>query len=178
MTALPAPCEVPGTSLMLRPWRLDDVPQLEVIAGDPEISRWNPVLKPSALQWCTRRMDWSEGDQASWAVVRPTDPSVVAGAVSLHHLDLDQECSELGYWVAPDHRGAGVAKGAATLAAGFGFEVLGLRRVFLFHAIENKGSCAVAEAAGFRYEGTHRQSYRFGDDVWHDEHSHARLSSD
>jgi RimJ/RimL family protein N-acetyltransferase len=52
------------------------------------------------------------------------------------------------------------------------------RRLELFHAVENTGSCRVANAARFRLEGTLRQSHRYSDGVWHDEHLHARLRSD
>ena len=39
-------------------------------------------------------------------------------------------------------------------------------------------SCRVAEIAGFGLEGRLRQSYRYPDGVYHDEHLHARLASD
>ena len=70
---------------------------------------------------------------------------------------------------------AGAALRAATA---FAFTELDLLRVELFHAVENLGSCRTVEAAGYRLEGVHRESYRYGDGVWHDEHSHARLRSD
>lgn len=171
-------CEVVGDGLLLRPWTTADVPQLDVIAADPEIVRWNPITKPTVEQWVLLRADWSDGSHASWAIVSPADPATVQGAVSLHHIDLAQANSELGYWIAPSHRGARLAARAGRAAAHFGFEALALRRVHLFHAIENEASCRVAVQAGFRYEGTHRQSYRFGDGQWHDEHSHARLNDD
>ena len=51
-------------------------------------------------------------------------------------------------------------------------------RLELFHAVENAGSCRVAESAGLRLEGVHRSSYRYGDGLLHDEHCHARLADD
>ena len=36
----------------------------------------------------------------------------------------------------------------------------------------------VGEAAGFVQEGTLRQSYRYADGAYHDEHLHALLSTD
>jgi len=44
--------------------------------------------------------------------------------------------------------------------------------------VENGGSCAVALAAGFRHEGTLRESYRYADGVHHDEHLHGLLARD
>ena len=45
-------------------------------------------------------------------------------------------------------------------------------------AVENEASHRLAERVGYRQEGVHRQSYRTGDGVLRDEHSHARLASD
>ena len=39
-------------------------------------------------------------------------------------------------------------------------------------------TCRVATAAGFALEGVARQSYRYPDGLFHDEHLHARLASD
>jgi RimJ/RimL family protein N-acetyltransferase len=63
-------------------------------------------------------------------------------------------------------------------ASRFAFDELGLHRVYLYHAVENPGSCGVARAAGFVQEGTLRQSYRYADGAYHDEHLHALLSTD
>ena len=71
-----------------------------------------------------------------------------------------------------------MAAAAVRTAARFAFEVLGLQRVELFHAVDNPASCRVATKAGFALEGTHRSSFRYGDGRLHDEHSHARLAAD
>jgi len=60
-------------------------------------------------------------------------------------------------------------------ATTFAFRELALRRVVLFHAVDNDGSCGVAGRTGYVPEGVHRQAHRYGDGRWHDEHSHARL---
>jgi RimJ/RimL family protein N-acetyltransferase len=60
----------------------------------------------------------------------------------------------------------------------FCFARVGLRRLQLFHAVDNPASCATARSAGFRLEGTLRQGYRYHDGVIRDEHLHARLASD
>lgn len=172
------PCDVLGDGLLLRPHAPADVAQLEVIALDPEIARWNPITEPSVAEWSANRLDWGKGDHASWIIASASDRSTVRGAISLHHIDLAQLNGELGYWVAPDHRGAGLGGQAARTVARWGFDVLGLRRIQLFHSLGNEASCRVATAAGFRYEGTHRQSFRRGDGPFQDEHCHAKISDD
>jgi RimJ/RimL family protein N-acetyltransferase len=168
---------VRGGSIVLRAFTPADAPLVDVVAADPSTQQWNPI-GGSGLQWCAARADWSEGNHASWAVADPADPATLLGSVSLHKIDLDQRDCEIGFWVLPVHRGRGFAAAAVRAATAFAFADLDLRRVYMFHAAENEGSCRTAQVAGFRLEGVHRESYRYGDGIWHDEHSHARLRSD
>ena len=62
--------------------------------------------------------------------------------------------------------------------AGPAFEVLGLHRLSLYHAVDNQASCGVALRAGFQLEGLLRQGYRYGDGNYHDEHVHGLLAAD
>jgi len=171
------PCEVGDADVVLRPTTQADRQQVLASASDPDIARWNP-LTPTPEDWFDRRLDWSSSDHASWVIASRDDPATVLGATSLHHVDFDQLNSEVGYWIVAEFRGRGLGTRALTLASRFGFEQLGMRRIHLFHAVGNIASCRVATRAGFLLEGTHRESYRFGDGVWHDEHCHARLSTD
>jgi RimJ/RimL family protein N-acetyltransferase len=108
----------------------------------------------------------------------PTDDDRLLGTVSVFHVDRDQRDAELGYRVVPAERGRGVATAALDAAARWAFDEHDLRRLELFHAAVNVASCTVAERAGFRQEGHLRESYRYGDGTWYDEHLHARLRSD
>jgi RimJ/RimL family protein N-acetyltransferase len=172
------PIEVPAEGLLLRPWLPTDADQVEAVTSDPSLVRWNPIAAQSASEWIANRADWTNGEHASWAAVDPAERDTVLGSVSLFKIDDYQQMAEVGYWVTPEHRGRGVATRGVQGATHFAFAELGLRRVVLFHAVDNPGSCAVATRAGFAQEGAHRQSYRYGDGEWHDEHSHARLRSD
>ena len=155
-------------------WRLAKRPLSA--AGEISAIYAGATTLAAARQWCARRADWTDGGHASW-LVKDTAGTLV-GQVSLFHLDADQLSCEAGYWVVPGARRRGVATAALQAAARFGFGALGLHRVELFHAVQNVGSCRTALTAGFRLEGTHRASYRYGDGRHHDEHSHARLATD
>ncbi len=179
------PVSLPAGDLLLRPWAARDAPDVVAAAADPAIALWNPLgLDPArgeraaAEDWIRNRADWSDLQHASWAVAEAADPGRAVGSVSLFRIDPVQRCCQVGYWVAPQWRGRGVATAALRAATGFAFERLGLHRVELFHAVDNPASCRVALAAGFQQEGLHRQSYRYGDGRYHDEHGHARLAGD
>jgi RimJ/RimL family protein N-acetyltransferase len=169
---------IEAPELVLRAFAATDVPDLLAAFADEEIARWNPgpAGPAAAAEFVTSRNDWSDGQHASWAVADLSDRLI--GSVSLHKIDHDQRDAELGYWIAPWARRRGNAVRATSLATHFGFTVLGLHRVHLYHAVENPASCAVAAAAGFAHEGTLRQSYRYPDGEYRDEHLHARLSTD
>lgn len=75
-------------------------------------------------------------------------------------------------------RGRGVATRAVRAATGLAFGRLGLHRLYLYHAVDNRGSCSIASAAGFRHEGTLRQSYRYAGGAYHNEHLRALLAAE
>ncbi len=176
------PCEqlvrVHAPGVLLREYRPEDAHDLLAAFADQEIARWNPGPPglEAAAEFTARRNDWSETDHASWAVADPTGRLV--GSVSVHKIDPEQADAEVGYWVAPWARGQGYATRSVVAASRFAFAQLGLHRLYLFHAVDNRDSCAVARAAGFAHEGTLRESFRYPDGRYYDEHLHARLSGD
>lgn len=170
-----------GDGLLLRTFTDGDIPALLNAFSDPDIRGYNPG--PTAedgtagvVDWLRHRNDWSAGGHASWAV-GARDGELV-GSISLFDISDVQKLAEVGYWVVPSARGRGVATRALRCAVEFAFASLGLHRVYLHHAVANTASCRVAVAAGFLLEGTLRQSWRYGDGLFHDEHIHGRLADD
>ncbi len=82
----------------------------------------------------------------------------LAGWVSLEVTSRQNTLGSVGYTVAPDHRGRGIALEALkdVVALAFDPEVLALERLEANVAIENIASQRVLEAAGFRREGLAR----------------------
>jgi RimJ/RimL family protein N-acetyltransferase len=64
--------------------------------------------------------------------------------------------AEIGYWVARETRGRGVASRAVVLLGGWLFEALGLARLQTHTETDNVASQRVAERAGFTREGVLR----------------------
>lgn len=168
--------DAPG--VVLRAFAPGDAADLLAAFAEDEIARWNPgPSRPdAAAEFMASRNDWSQGAHASWAVADASDRLV--GSVSVHKVDPDQADAEIGYWVAPWARRQGYATRAVIAASRVAFGRLGLHRLYLFHAVDNPGSCGVARAAGFRHEGTLRESFRYPDGAYHDEHLHALLAAD
>ncbi|GAB4101272.1 GNAT family N-acetyltransferase [Micromonospora taraxaci] len=172
--------QLTAEDLLLRPWRDEDAPAVREALRDPAIAQWNPqgggpIDDEIALSWVRRRADWSAGDHASMAVTSAVDGGLL-GSVSLHRIH-DGDAS-IGYWTVPAARGRQVAGRAVLRLTDWAFVDLGLHRVELCHAVANPASCRVADRAGYRAEGTLRESYRYGDGRRYDEHLHARLATD
>lgn len=172
------PVEIRTPELVLRAFAVSDVPDLVAAFADEQIRRWNSgsLGTEGAEAFITARNDWSDGRHASWALAEPGGRLI--GSVSVHKIDPDQRDAEIGYWIVPWARRRGHAARAVRAATDFAFAHLDMHRVQLFHATENVASCGVALAAGFPREGTLRQSFRYADGRYHDEHLHARLKDD
>jgi RimJ/RimL family protein N-acetyltransferase len=156
-----------------------DAADVATAHADEAIALWNPGPPDlaGARAWCQRRADWTDGQHASW-LVKAAVGGTVLGSVSLHAVDGVNQVCEVGYWVVSAERGRGVATAGVAAATRFAFDALGLNRVELLHAVDNEASHRLAERLGYRQEGVHRLSFRTGDGVLRDEHSHARLATD
>ena len=184
--------EIAAGPLLLRPWRHADAEALVAAWADPEIQRWaryGAVLPSveSMEPWVAwNEEQWRIGGRAAF-VIQGADAGL-AGSITLRDFGKDAkgeggDTAEVGYWIVPRARGRGVALTALTAVSRWAFERedrggLGVRRVELLHSVENLGSCRVAQKAGYLHEGTLRESFRYADGAWHDEHLHARLWSD
>ena len=149
--------ELSDGALVLRPWRLDDVPRLTEICGDPEISRWTrvpfPYTEEHARTWIEQTIrDWDDRRHAAFAVIDAASGEVV-GAIGLRLFEDYALQGSIGYWVAKEARGRGVATGALRLLSRWALREVGLPRVQLVTEPENVPSQLVAERAGFRREG-------------------------
>lgn len=71
---------------------------------------------------------------------------------------------ELGYWIAPSHRGRGHATAALEAARDWALTEFGVDRLTLYIDPENGPSLRTAERAGFQLETTYDRWERVGDE--------------
>jgi RimJ/RimL family protein N-acetyltransferase len=156
---LPPATELRDGEVVLRPWRLDDVPRVTQICQDPEIARWTLVPSPydesHARTWIEQTIrDWDDRTHASFAITDGGEEVVGAIGLRLHsHYSVN---GSVGYWVAQEARGHGVATTALRLLARWALEEARLPRLELVTDPGNAASQKVAERAGFRREGVLR----------------------
>jgi ribosomal-protein-alanine N-acetyltransferase len=92
------------------------------------------------------------------------DGFLVGGVGLMLHSGTSQHRAELGYWMARDHRGRGVATAGARAMVRYAFGDLGLRRIEATSSPHNLASHCVLEKAGFQREGL-LASYHIKDGV-------------
>lgn len=161
--------ELAADGLLLRPWRDSDVPRIVEGCADPVTQRWlgqlpAPYTADSARTWLHQSAErLAAGTAMNWAVVVPAgpdhdphhDPDAVLASVGWFDLAEGVDC-EVGYWVHPEARGRRVATRATEAVVRWAFDVLGVRRVKAFAAVDNTGSRRVLEACGFELYGVER----------------------
>jgi RimJ/RimL family protein N-acetyltransferase len=122
------------------------------------------------------RARWDERTLFAFAMIDAADGSILGGC-SLSHLHPVYHLCNLGYWVRTSRHGEGIAGRAAKLAARFAFEQVGLIRVEIVVAMDNKASIRVAEKVGAYYEGILRNRMVVGRNIF-DAHMYSLVPQD
>jgi ribosomal-protein-alanine N-acetyltransferase len=86
-------------------------------------------------------------------IVRESD--TLCGGVGLR-VEPDHRRAELGYWIGVPYWGKGYATEAAGAMLKYGFETLGMHRIFASHFANNSASARVLRKIGMRHEGSQR----------------------
>ena len=165
--------EVSDGSVLLRPFRLEDAQET-----DNAVQESLTDLKPW-MSWAydeyslndTRefiritRARWQEGTLFAFAVTEAKS-GLILGGCSLSHIHPVYLLCNLGYWVRSSRQGHGIAGRATLLAARYAFEKIGLVRVEIVIAPENRASIRVAEKVGAHYEGILRNRMVVGNQMY------------
>lgn len=157
----PADTTLQGDGFTLRPLTGLDVPDIAEAGADELTQRWLPLPRPYTMETARSFVaDFAPEMQRSGSgIVRAIEvDGRLAGCIDLKHTDWRGLTTEVGYWVAPWGRGAGLAGRAVRVLARWALEEQGLERVELRAASGNVGSQRAAERAGFIREGVLRNA--------------------
>ena len=86
------------------------------------------------------------------------DEGLVGGIGLELKSDIYHRTAELGYWLGEEFWGQGIATQAVAAVTRWGFEQLGLLRIYGGVFDRNRASARVLEKAGFELEATHRRA--------------------
>jgi RimJ/RimL family protein N-acetyltransferase len=151
--------------ITLRARTTEDADALTAACQDPEIPRWTrvpvPYFREHAIDWiAASEQELAEGSSIHWLAVDAAD--TLMGTIGLMEIDRHHGYGEIGYWVAREARGRGVATRAVGLVREWAQHELGLMKLEIVVHEDNFPSRAVARAAGFEETGEHRRSPRGG----------------
>ena len=144
----------------LRPWFVEDVDAAHAATQDPLIPRFTRIPERQSKEQLRafiagRDAERLAGEELACVIADPGSDALL-GSVSLLRFDWDEHRCEVGYWLAPQARGRGVATRAVSLLARWALRDLGLARIGLAADVDNAASQAVAERCGFVREGVLR----------------------
>jgi RimJ/RimL family protein N-acetyltransferase len=143
----------------LRPWREGDVAAILAMSRDPDTIRFTNVPDPydedSVRIWLALQpARLRAGDGAAFAVIEPPSEEAL-GAIGVRVLH-GRGIAEIGYHMAPEARGRGLATVALRLLSDWSFRTLPVARLQLTTHVENPASQRVAEKAGYTREAVLR----------------------
>lgn len=170
------PSGPPRTSkIEVRPARLDDAAAIAALtwANRAYLAPWEPARDDAYFTVegqgeNLRALTEARAAGELWAGLIAVDGDL-AGRITLNNILRGplQSCF-VGYWVARDHTGQGVATEAVRQALDVAFQELGLHRVEAFTRVDNHASQRVLERNGFTAVGLSRRHIHVGG-RWHDE---------
>jgi RimJ/RimL family protein N-acetyltransferase len=142
--------------ITLRAKTAADADAMTAACQDPEIPRWTRVPAPyrraDALAWITAsELVLDAGLSIDWLAVDAEDR--VLASVAVMQIDREHGSGEIGYWVAREARGRGVATRAVRLVAEWTTSELGLTTLEIAVHEDNAASIRVARSAGFTQAG-------------------------
>jgi ribosomal-protein-serine acetyltransferase len=77
----------------------------------------------------------------------------IVGMIGFHDFDWTNRAVAIGYWLAKDFQGKGIMSRSCALLTNYAIDGLGLNRVEIRCAVENRKSRAIPEKLGFCNEG-------------------------
>lgn len=175
--------ELETPRLLLREFVQDDFAAVHSYATDPDVVRfmvWGPNSEDDTRNFIANILAWQQaqprkvfdlavetkenrrligscGFHLARTISEGSSQSIGQGTAADYNLDphshtRDQHAA-VGYCFSKEAWGQGYATEAATAVLRFGFEQLGLHKIFATCDVDNKGSARVLEKIGMRREG-------------------------
>jgi RimJ/RimL family protein N-acetyltransferase len=153
--------------LVLRPFAPDDAAAVQRLAGDRAVADTtlsipHPYPDGAAERWIAGHAERYAGREIMVLAVALRDGGELAGCISLRLHD-EHGRAEMGYWMGVPYWNLGYCSEAARALVAYGFEQMGLHRIYAHHLTRNPASGRVMQKVGMTYEGTLRQHIRKGD---------------
>jgi len=138
--------------------------------NDPELARWQttgPVVPTTLAQRLEQLKFWMK-DSLFYGCIERLEDGALVGMVNLWGGDAKNRDFKLAAIFGRDHWGQGYGQESLQFLVNYAFAHLGVRRISLQVAAENKRAIRCYEKVGFVAEGRLRAA-TFHDGAWEDE---------
>lgn len=147
--------------LILRPFMLSDAAEVQRLAGDRAIAAVtqaipHPYEDGMAEDWIKSHPKQFAEEKSVVFAITFSETNLLCGAIGLS-IHQEDNRAELGYWIGKPFWGNGYCTEAALAVLKYGFESLGLYRIYSSHFSSNPASGRVMQKIGMIYEGCLRQ---------------------
>jgi RimJ/RimL family protein N-acetyltransferase len=142
---------------------LSDAVHIYPQINDADIVRWTTRIPhpypPGAAEKFIRRTQrqWLQGTSFVFGIISRESDKLI-GVISLGNVSLEHGCAEAGFWIGREHWGKGIMSEVLPTVLEFGFEELGLYRIYASTFEANGASRKVLEKWGFQLEGVMREA--------------------
>jgi RimJ/RimL family protein N-acetyltransferase len=146
--------------LILRPHTVWDADDLQKLINDKDIASTTlnipyPYTLEDAIDFLSKREENYENTGSPQFAITHKDGYLIGG-IGIR-LNKEHENAELGYWVGKSYWRKGYCTEAARAVIKYGFEVMGLNRIYATHMTRNPASGRVMQKIGMKNEGHLRQ---------------------
>lgn len=146
----------------IRPWRLEDAPDLAAALNNKKIldnlrdGLPYPYTEKDAEGFISMMLHAAQDSAYPFAI---TVDDTAVGSIGVFRKDnVHWRTAEMGYYVAEPFWGQGIGTSAVKQVCHYIFDNTDILRIFAEPFAHNTASCRVLEKAGFEYEGTLRKN--------------------
>ncbi len=146
----------------IRKWRLSDAKDLAAAVSNIKVQDNlrdglpYPYTEKDGVDYISLMLAADENKTFAFAVV--ADDKAVGSVGAFRQENIHGRTAELGYYIAEEYWGRGIATEAVKQICDHVFENSDIIRIYAEPFASNLASCRVLEKAGFRYEGTLRSN--------------------
>ena len=163
--ALPNP-PLGDDEIALRPFGERDLDRLVEVCNDVAIAHYTFIPAPyshaDAELFVSAQDERRRAGEAIDLAIRDRSDDELLGATGLRIFRPERASCEIGYWVAPESRGRGIAPRAVGMLARWALRALPVGVIELTPDVDNRASRRVAEKAGFELTDGRRETVAKG----------------
>ena len=152
-----SPPSLETSRLRIRPYRDADIAELLPLIGTREVAATTlRIAHPYTEQDARDFFQLAKEPDKLWLAITLRADGRQIGGIGMR-IEPQHRHAELGYWLGVAYWGQGYATEAAREMLRYGFEELGLHRIFATHVKHNAASGRILKKIGMHYEGCQRE---------------------